>query len=196
MKLRFLSLLALTVAFSSTSFAQSFHAGLKGGVNIFKIDGKSFKDEFDYGYNLGAFAEIKLSKVVGIQPEVLWNQQQTRTSTEFNDIYDDGIGELRDVKLNYLSIPLLLNLSPSKALTFQVGPQFGILINKDESLLRNGKDAFKKGDLSMLGGVQLNLGSAKIGGRYVVGLSNINDIDNRDEWRNQGFQLYVGFRLL
>ncbi len=48
----------------------------------------------------------------------------------------------------------------------------------------------------MLGGVQLNLGSAKVGGRYVVGLNNINDIDNRDEWKNQGFQLYVGFRLL
>jgi hypothetical protein len=196
MKLRFLSLLLLAVAFSSTSFAQGIHAGLKGGVNIFKIDGQSFKDEFDYGYNLGAFAEIKLSPKVGIQPEILWNQQQTRTTDEFNDIYNDGIGELRDVKLNYLSIPLLLNLSPSKAVTFQVGPQFGILIDKEESLLRNGKDAFKTGDLSMLGGIQLNLGSAKVGGRYVIGLNDLNDIDDRDDWRNQGFQLYVGFRLL
>lgn len=196
MKLRFLSLLVIAIAFSSMSFAQGVHAGLKGGVNIFKIDGQSFKDEFNYGYNLGAFAEINFSKKVGIQPEILWNQQQTRTSAEFDDIYDDGIGELKDVKLNYLSIPLLLNISPSRALTFQVGPQFGILLNKDETLLNNGKDAFKRGDLSMLGGVQLNLGSAKIGGRYAIGLSNINDIDDRDEWRNQGFQLYVGFRLL
>lgn len=196
MKLRFLSLLVIAIAFSSMSFAQGVHAGLKGGVNIFKIDGQSFKDEFNYGYNLGAFAEINFSKKVGLQPEILWNQQQTRTSTEFDDIYDDGIGELKDVKLNYLSIPLLLNISPSRALTFQVGPQFGILLNKDETLLNNGKDAFKRGDLSMLGGVQLNLGSAKIGGRYAIGLSNINDIDDRDEWRNQGFQLYVGFRLL
>lgn len=196
MKLRLFSLLLTTFAFSSMSFAQGLHAGLKGGVNIFKIDGQSFKDGFDYGYNLGAFAEINFSPKVGIQPEVLWNQYQTRTSSEFDDIYDQGIGELKDVKLNYLSIPLLLNISPSKAITFQVGPQFGILLNKDQRLVDNGRNAFKSGDLSMLGGLQLNLGSAKIGGRYAIGLSNINDIDNRDEWRNQGFQLYVGFRLL
>ncbi len=68
-----------------------------------------------------------------LQPEVLWNQQATRTSSEFDDIYDDGIGELKDVKLNYLSIPLLLSYSPSKFFTLQAGPQVGILLNKDET---------------------------------------------------------------
>src|SRR5690606_32721195 len=129
----------------------------------------------------------------GIQPELLWNQAETRTSTEFADIYDDGLGELKDVTLDYLSIPLLLSFRPSKLLTLQAGPQFGILMSQDNSLMQNGKNAFKSGDLSILGGVQLNIGSMKLGGRYVAGLMNINDIDNRDEWRNEGFQLYIGF---
>ena len=189
-----LLLIALTIGL--LTFAQGFHVGLKGGVNMYKIDGKAFSEEFNHSYNAGLFTEINFSKKIGIQPEILWNQSQTQTSARFKDMYNEGIAELKGVTLNYLSIPLLLNLSPSRLVTFQAGPQFGILINKDQNLLANGKNAFKSGDFSMLGGVQLNLGGFKVGGRYTVGLTNINDIDNRDEWKNQGFQLYAGFRLL
>ena len=196
MKAKSLAILLVALIAGSVSFAQGFHLGLKGGVNMFKVDGASFKEEFKYGYNAGLFAEINFSKKLGLQPELLWNQSETRVSNQFRNMYNDGLNELKDVKLNYLSIPLLLNYTPSRLLTFQAGPQFGLLINKDDRLLENGKNAFKKGDLSMLGGIQLNVGSAKIGGRYAVGLLNINDIDNRDRWTNQGFQLYVGFRIL
>ena len=196
MKAKSLAILLVALIAGSVRFAQGFHLGLKGGVNMFKVDGASFKEEFKYGYNAGLFAEINFSKKLGLQPELLWNQSETRVSNQFRNMYNDGLNELKDVKLNYLSIPLLLNYSPSRLLTFQAGPQFGLLINKDDRLLENGKNAFKKGDLSMLGGIQLNVGSAKIGGRYAVGLLNINDIDNRDRWTNQGFQLYVGFRIL
>jgi hypothetical protein len=197
MKVKCLAILFFALVTCTATFAQGFfHAGVKGGVNMYKIDGASFNEEFKYGYNAGLFAEINLSKKIGIQPEILWNQSQTRTTSRFHQMYDGGLSELKDVKLNYLSIPVLLNYSPSRVITFQAGPQFGILINKDERLLENGREAFKSGDLSMLGGLQLNIGSIKVGGRYAVGLMNINDIDNRDKWRNQGFQLYAGFRLL
>ena len=191
-----LSLFFFAIALSTFTFAQGFHVGLKGGVNMYKIEGKSFNEEFKHSYNAGLFTEINFSPKVGIQPEIIWNQAQTQTSTRFKDLYNDGIKELKGVTLNYLSIPLLLNLSPSRLITFQAGPQFGVLINKDQNLLQNGKNAFKSGDLSMLGGVQINLGGFKLGGRYTVGLTNINDIDNQDKWKNQGFQLYAGFRLL
>src|SRR5690242_16179358 len=130
-------LLAIALASCTFTFAQGFHIGLKGGVNMYKIDGKSFGEEFQHSYNAGLFTEINFSKKIGIQPEILWNQSQTRTSTKFKDMYDDGIGELRNVTLNYLSIPVLLNLSPSRFITFQAGPQFGVLINKDQGLLQN-----------------------------------------------------------
>ncbi len=196
MKTRSLLLIAFALVISTATFAQGFHLGIKGGVNLNKIEGKSFKQEFNHGYNLGGFAEINFSPKLGIQPEVLWNQTNTKTSDQFSDIYDEGTAELKDVKLNYLTIPVLLNFSPSKTVTFQAGPQFGILLNQDKDLLQNGKEAFKSGDFSMLGGVQLNLGSFKVGGRYAVGLNNINDIDNQDEWKSRAWQLYVGFRLL
>jgi hypothetical protein len=193
---RKLTLLLLATTLTTLSFAQGgFHMGVKGGANIQKIDGKSFEEEFRHGYNLGAFAEIDFNKKWGIQPEVLWNQTNTRTTSDFNDIYPHGIADVRNVKLNYLSIPILLTYRPIKPLSLQVGPQFGVLIDQDRSLLENGGDAFKKGDFSMVGGAQLNIAAFKVGARYQVGLNNINDIDNRDKWKSQGFQIYAGLRL-
>jgi hypothetical protein len=199
MKLRSLALLTIASALTTASYAQkgggSFQVGVKAGANIFKIDGTAIKDEFKFGYNLGGFAEIKFDDKWGLQPEVMWNQTNYRTANNFNEIYPGGKSDLEG-KLNYLSIPVLLSYSPAKIISFQAGPQFGILLNKDESLFENGKQAFKVGDFAMLGGVQLNLGALKVGGRYVVGLSNINDIDDREKWKNQGFQVYLGTRIL
>ncbi|WP_207510847.1 porin family protein [Longitalea luteola] len=195
MKLKSLALLTIAFTITTFSFAQGFHIGAKAGANIFKVDGTSMKDEFKFGYNLGAFAELNFSEKWGIQPEVMWNQTNFRTGNNFNDIYPGGKNDLEG-KLNYLSIPVLLSFSPAKIISFQAGPQFGILLNQDESLFENGREAFKSGDFSMLGGVQLNLGALKLGGRYTVGLANINDIDDREKWKNQGFQVYLGTRIL
>jgi hypothetical protein len=90
----------------------------------------------------------------------------------------------------------LLDYKLSKFFTLQAGPQFGVLIDQNKNLLDNGKDAFKKGDFSMLGGVQLQVASFRIYGRYALGLSNLNDIDNKDKWRSQSFQVGVGFAIL
>ena len=197
MKLKSLALLTIASTLTSISFAQGFHLGVKAGANILKLDGTSMKDEFNFGYNLGAFAELGLSDKVAIQPEVMWNQTNYRTGDHFSDVYntEGGVNNFKG-KLNYLSIPILLNYNLAKFFTLQAGPQFGILLNHDKDLVHNGEDAFKKGDFSMLGGVQLNIGSLKVGGRYVIGLTNINDIDEKEKWKNQGFQVYIGTRIL
>ena len=192
---RKISLLLLATTLTTLSFAQGFHAGIKGGANVDKIAGKSFEEEFRHGYNLGAFAEINFNKKWGIQPEVLWNQTNTRTSSDFNEIYPHGVSDVQNVKLNYLSIPILLTYRPIKPLSLMAGPQVGILMDQDRTLLQNGGDAFKRGDFSMVAGAQLNIAAFKVGARYQVGLNNINDIDNQDKWKSQGFQAYVGFRL-
>lgn len=193
MKIKLPFFLILLVA-AQASFAQ-FSIGIKAGTNITKVDGKSFKDEFRYGYHLGGFATIGLGGRFSLQPEVLFNQYNTRTDSSFGNIYQTAINGNSNIKLGYLSIPLLLNYKLGSLVSLQAGPQFGILIDRQKNLLENGKDAFDKGDLSMLGGVQLGLGKLKLNGRYFVGLNNINDIDNQDKWVNQGFQLSVGLGL-
>ena len=188
-----LSLLLLTFAVIQ-SRAQGVHLGVKGGANIFKVDGQGYDQGFQFGYNVGAFAEINFPGAWGIQPELLWNQTNYHTGTSFHDVVPDGVNDVKG-KLNYLSIPLLLSFRPVKIISFQAGPQFGILLNQDKNLLQNGQEAFRKGDISLVGGVQLNLANIVVGGRWVGGLRNINAITTDNTWKNQGFQVYAGFRF-
>lgn len=193
---KFICLLLVATAVSSATFAQGFHLGVKGGANLFKIDNRSFDDAFRYGYNLGAFSEINFSKHLGIQPELMWNETRTRTTSQFDDVYHTSFNELRDVKLNYLTIPILLSYRLAKFISLQAGPQFGVLLNQHETVLNNGRSAFRNGDFSVVGGVQLNIAGLKLGGRYASGITNINNLDSRDPWKNHSFQLYVGFRII
>ncbi len=183
--------------FMSTAAMAQFHIGIKGGANIGKIDGQSFKDKFNYGYHLGGFAEIGLGGKFGIQPEVLFSQSSSSVDSNYHNVYENVFNSNQSkVRLNYLSIPLLLNYKLiGNFLTLQAGPQVSILMNHDKSLLQNGGNAFSDGDFSMVGGVQLKLAAIRISGRYVVGLRNINDIDDQDKWKNQGFQVSLGLAL-
>jgi len=188
-----LLLTAVISIISFSAFSQSFKIGAKGGVTMNKISGKTFKEEFTYGYHIGGFATIGFSKKFAIQPEVMFNQVNVDTSSQFSEVYQ--FNKLSSVQLKYLSIPILLNYNAGRLITLQAGPQFGILMNKSNTLVQNGKDAFKGGDFSMLGGVQLNISHFKLYGRYVIGLNNLNDIDNKDKWKNQSVQLGVGLTL-
>lgn len=190
-------LFSITFLFIGVFFAsaQSFHAGLKVGATMNKLTGQSFKEQFSFGYHAGAFAEIGLGKKFSIQPEVLFNQINTDTSDKFSSLYKVNAGQISKIKLGYITIPLLLNYKLSKIFTLQAGPQYGILISQDKNILQNGKEAFKQGDFSLVGGAQLKLAGVRVFGRYQIGLNNLNDIDNKDKWKNQAIQLGVGFSL-
>jgi hypothetical protein len=200
MKTKIIVPLFAFVCISVAAMAQSgnktpfFQAGIKGGVNVTKVDGISFKDEFKFGYQLGGFAQIKLSDTWQIQPEVLFNQYNTRTDTSLGNVFK--ISNLNNVQLNYLSVPLLLSYTPAKFISFQAGPQYAILLDKHKNLFENGKDAFKSGDLSILGGVQVNISNFRFGARYFIGLADINDVGKSDKWKNQGFTLSLGLRII
>lgn len=187
-----LVILAIFSIVSSTAFSQKLHLGVKGGANINKLTGKSFSDQFSYGYHVGGFVSVGFKKFA-IQPEILFNQINVDTSSNFSTVYK--FNKVDKVQLRYLSVPILLNYKPIKFLTLQAGPQFSILTNKSKSLVENGRDAFKSGDLSLLGGAQVNIGHINIYGRYAVGLSNLNDIDSKEKWKSQSFQVGVGLTL-
>ena len=179
--------LICTAGFTQITF------GVKGGATLNKISGKSFKDEFSYGYHLGAFATLNFGKKLSIQPEVLFNQVNTDTSANFSSVYQ--FNHISKIQLKYLSIPILLNYNVSNLFALQLGPQFGILMDQNKDLLKNGGDAFKKGDFSMVGGVQLKLLKFRIYGRYLVGLNDISNIGSTDKWKSQSFQLGAGIAL-
>ena len=169
-------LLAVTalVVFTVASQAQGgFRLGVKLGTNLNKVEGQSFKEGFDLSYHVGGFAEIDFNKKWGIQPEVLWNQTSGRRSN-FNTLYSSvsNPNGSEKFKLDYLSIPILLRYNIGNIVSLNAGPQFGILINEDKTLLQSGQSAFKNGDFSMVAGAQLNFKFLRVYGRYNIGLQN------------------------
>ena len=175
--------------------AQGFKLGLKAGANISGMSGLSFKDGFKFGYHAGVVSEIMVTKKIGIQPEFLFSENSLRTGNEFSNIYTQALPNISNIKLTYLAIPLLFNYKPIKLISVQVGPQFGILLNQTKSLASNTGEAFKGRDFSMVSGLQINLPIVRVYGRYAIGLSNLNDIDNQDKWKSNVLQVGVVLAL-
>ncbi len=190
-KLFFASIAFFVLQFAANAQA-GFRLGAKAGLNMSQVVGTSFNSGFYYSYHLGGFAEIDINKLIGIQPEVLWNQSTTQSASSLSGI---NFNPNQNVTLNYLSIPILLRVSLGSLITLNAGPQFSILMNKNDNLLTNGQQAFANGDFGMVGGLTLNLKTFRLYGRYVVGLKDINDISQQAKWTNQQIQLGVGLKL-
>ena len=201
----FLSLILLI--FSHISFAQKFkeldqekffHVGAKAGVNINRIQGQSYNSGFNYNYLLGGFMQFNFGRF-GLQPEVNFVQSSSEFSNDASNIYDDLFrgGSQKSAKLNYIKVPLLLNVNvgASKHVKLQVGPQVGGLLKQTVDSLKTNANIFKTSDFSMVGGLWIQLPFVNFGGRYELGLSNVNDIDNRQKWKSQAFTIFAGFTL-
>ncbi|MES2429569.1 MAG: porin family protein [Bacteroidota bacterium] len=176
-----------------------FRAGIKAGVNINKIQGTSYKEGYNYNYQAGAFLQFNFSSRFGLQPEVNFVQTTSEFTDDNSNIYNDLFrdGTQKNAKLNYLEIPLLLNVNvgPSKRVKLQLGPSFGNLLKETVDSLKNPRSIFKKADVSAIGGLWLQLPLINLGARYKIGLNNINAYDDREVWRNQAFQFFIGITL-
>ena len=84
---------------------------------------------------------------------------------------------------------------PGGIVTLLAGPQYSILLQQDKTILQNGQAAFKAGDFAAVAGAQLNLSALRIYARYNIGLQNINNIDQKDQWKSQQLQVGLGIRL-
>ncbi len=197
MKIKLAATVILLTVFSTVTFCQKVNVGIKAGTDLHKVTGKSFDEEFKFGYHVGAFAEIKVKKI-GIQPEVYFSQVSTNTKTGTNSgAVLNGVDA--KLKFSYLNIPILANIYFNKNVALQAGPQFGIVMNESNSIISNGEDAFKKGDFSLVGGLQVKVLKFIIFGRYIVGLNNRNDIPNdisNEKWKSQSVHLGLGYSFL
>lgn len=192
MKKQFFGIICLMMIGVMADAQGAFRLGVKAGANLNKIDGQTFNQAFDYAYHAGAFAELDFTKTFGLQPEVLLSQTSVTRATNVTSLYATLP---TDIKLNYLEIPVLLRLNMSRFLTFNAGPQFGILMSGNKSLTQNGVNAFKNGALSAVAGVQLNILSFRVYGRYNIGLQEINDVSNPEKWKSQQIQLGLAMKF-
>ncbi len=173
-----------------------FRFGAKGGVNVNKISGQSYKEGFNYNFQVGGFLQFNFSNRFGLQPEVNFVQGQSEFTNDASQIYDDIFrdGSQKKAKLSYLEIPLMLNVNvgSSKRVKLQLGPSYGALLKQTIDSLKTNSNVYKNGEWSALGGIWLQLPLINLGARYKMGLTNINAIDDRQTWKNQSIQVFVG----
>ncbi|MEO6405081.1 MAG: porin family protein [Ferruginibacter sp.] len=196
----FLSIFSLNLVAQKTKIEDEhenfFRVGGKAGVNVNKISGQAYKDGFSYNFQVGGFMQFNFSRRLGLQPEVNFVQGQSEFTNDASDIYDDIFrdGSQKKAKLSYLEIPLLLNLNlgTSKRVKLQVGPAYNALLKQTIDSLRSSGNIYKNGEWSAMGGLWIQLPLVNIGARYKLGLSNVNAIDDRQAWKNQAIQIFVG----
>jgi hypothetical protein len=173
-----------------------FRFGAKAGVNINKISGESYKQGYNFNYQLGVFAQFNFSRRFGLQPEVNFVQSSSTFSNDQGDVYNDLFrdGTQKEAKLNSLEVPLLLNINvgQSRHVKLQVGPSYGGLLSQTVDSLKSNGNIYKNGEWSAIGGLWIQLPFINIGARYKIGLTNINDINNEQTWKSQAIQIFAG----
>lgn len=204
-----LSVLAIFLALNS--YSQGVHLGIKTGANFNQIDGKYWENGYKANFQGGAYFTIQ-GAILGGQIEGVFTQSTYVAGAGFNQLYQDyfktGMDSIQggSFKVNYLSIPLLINIKLLPFLMMQVGPQYsGIVSVQDEkSLMKDAKALFKSGSMDGVVGIWLDLPMHfNIGARYVFGLSNINSNDGAnvgsqeivDAWRQKILQVHIGLNL-
>ncbi|WP_299179414.1 porin family protein [uncultured Aquimarina sp.] len=168
MKKLFFLAIAL-IGFTSVSNAQSLKFGVKGGVNFANIDSR-FDTDARTGFHLGAVATIGLPGKFAIQPEVLYSAQGTD-----------------DLKVDYINVPILVKYKFLKFLSFEAGPQFGVVVNDDYEV--GEPESF---DVSVAAGAGVTFGKFFAQARYNHGLT---DVDDAISSQNRTFQLSVGYYI-
>ncbi|WP_077400806.1 porin family protein [Cellulophaga omnivescoria] len=165
-------LLAITIiGFSISSNAQDIKFGFKGGVNFSTINGDNLDDiDARTGYHIGAVAQIVLTDMFALQPELIYSAQ--------------GI---KNLDIDYINIPVLLKFKFAKLFSVEAGPQFGFIINDEYTLVEP-----ENIDFSGVLGVGVEFGSFFGQLRYNIGFTDI--VKNVDT-KNSNFQVSVGYYI-
>ena len=186
----------LMMVFSNAVFSQDFELGIKGGADVQKISGVSFKEEFGFGYHLGAYTEIKLSKTFSIQPELYYSAATMNKGNSLDTLLYDISTNIKKIKFGYLNIPILINIKLSDKVKLQVGPRYGILSNTNLSVKANAENALKSGDFALVSGIQLKYDKIRVYARYQIGVTNMNQISGKENWKSQSIHIGIGLKII
>jgi hypothetical protein len=172
--LKILLLSVFMVAASHSVKAQGF--GIRAGANFSDISGSGLNTDAKTGFYVGVFKEIPVVKsLFFVQPEIQYSQEGFET-------------DARDIKIDYITVPIMAKVYVLKLLSFETGPQFGFPIS--DNLDHYSTNGF----VTNWGfGMSINLPfRLSINARYITGLSDT--LDNVDS-KSQVFQVGAGFRF-
>lgn len=212
-------ILFILTTFSLSSFAQGAKWGIKAGSNLSSLSDlveKYPKGDDGYhitqkdgnglfvGFHAGVFANLKMSRLIHFQPELLFSLQGGKHKRDIG--IPGNIWQHLVFKFYYVQLPLLFEIKPIANLGVLIGPQIGLNVsrkvtitffddywdwhiaaypdsNKKKTETKSGSDfddeifngGLKKFDAAMVFGLQYTIQRVTMGARYNLGLVNGND---------------------
>jgi Outer membrane protein beta-barrel domain len=190
---------------AETSKASNFQFGIKAGVNVSNVydtKGEDFVAKAKAGVAIGAFAQIPIGSIIGIQPEILYSQKGFKATGK---ILGSPYSYTRTT--DYLDIPILLAIKPVEMLTLVVGPQYSFLLS-EKNVFENtlftsvqeqqfNNDNIRKNTLSFIGGADVNFDKLIIGLRAAWDVQNNagDGTNNTPRYKNVWYQATIGYRF-
>jgi len=187
-------LLIAGLSFATTQAQIGF--GIKAGANFSNFTGTDAQQGFStlVGFNGGVLVKLHLGGGWSIQPEALYSGQGAK--------FTDSSGNSGNLHNAYLNIPVLLCYKLPFGLSFQAGPQFGLLMSANvtsQGVSVDTKSLYKSSDVSIIMGAAFKT-PFKLGfdARYNLGVTNIEKADastGAGTLKNGIFQLGVFYML-
>jgi hypothetical protein len=174
--------------------------GPKVGVNLSKLDGESWEGGYKTNLLGGVFVNVHKNRF-GIQVEGLFSQTTYVTGTDFNSVYHGYIAAGKDsvkngqFKISYFNIPVLLQVKALNRAWLQLGVQYSGLVSVEDkdAFLKDAEGLFKKGTVAGVIGLQVDVTRRiNAGGRYILGLSDINLSNVSENWKQRDVQFHIG----
>lgn len=170
-------LLVVAILVAGVAVQAQVKFGVKAGANLSMWGGDDVPDEAKskFGFHAGALANIPVSSMFSVQPEVLFSNEGAK--------FEEG-GESANYNLNYINIPVLFQYNNPSGFYAETGPQIGLLMSakvKFDGESTDVKELFKGSNFSWAIGAGYKMPSGfGIGVRYNLGLGNIVDEDDAD----------------
>jgi len=166
-KLVIICFVLVTTHSFSQGILKKLEFGLKAGTNVSNFTDASFPTDPLIGFHGGATVAFKITNNFLIQEDFLFSMQGAKIK--------GGSLDVQDLKLYYVSIPILLKYRTNAGFFVEAGAQTGMKV-KEEVMGQQNNDVFKKVDVAAVGGIgyQSKIGLG-IGARYVYGLSKVGD---------------------
>ncbi|RFS26359.1 PorT family protein [Chitinophaga silvatica] len=187
----------LLFSFISVHAQRTIHYGVKFDGGLYKLDGEGIQSKYTLGGQIGVFGYRDFSSRWGFASELMVSQANPKKAGDFaaKYIYTSNSMANTSIRLNYLTIPLLIRYNINQIVSLNAGPQYSFLFFEDENLLTYNRVAFKRSDFAAAAGFTLTFDKLHVFGRYLWGLSDINNIDDRYKWKSQQAQLGLGFNI-
>ncbi|MFW0718578.1 porin family protein [Pedobacter sp. N23S346] len=190
---KLLLLSSVCILISTSSFgqgmfkklAQKLEFGIKAGGNYSNFDGANFATDPLAGFHGGATVAFKVTDNFLIQQEFLFSMQGAKVLA--------GPLGAQEIKLSYLSVPILLKYRTNFGLFVEAGPQVGLKLKEEVTGFQD-IDFAKKIDFGVAGGIgfQSKIGLG-IGARYLYGIEKVMDKPNvaLGDFKNNNIQASI-----